>query len=237
VSDGPLVIGGTGGSGTRLFVGLAQSAGVQMGTLLNDSEDQLEIAAYFDRWINRWLTEDRACEKIMAKELGEIVNRHRAVPSVRWGWKEPRSVFLLEFLDRTFSGLRFLHVLRDGRDLAFSTNQNQLRKHGEVMLGSAGSVEPTRSIALWAKVNGAAADYAESEMEGRYLRLRFEDLLSSPDEAASSLAEFCGEGRTSTAALELLRPESLGAWRRAPSEVIRRLTEEAGPALARFGYL
>ena len=27
--------------------------------------------------------------------------------------------------------LRFLHVVRDGRDMALSENQNQLRKHGE----------------------------------------------------------------------------------------------------------
>jgi len=207
-----------------------------MGTLVNESEDQLEIAAYFDRWINRWLEEGSSCERVMTKELGEIMDRHRAAPSERWGFKEPRSIFCLEFLDRALSGIRFLHVVRDGRDLAFSTNQNQLRKHGEVMLGSAGEVEPQRSIALWAKVNEAAADYGEREMEGRYLRLRFEDLLDSPDEVGSRLAEFCGGGGASVASLELSRPESFEAWRRAPSQDVSRLVEEAGPALARFGY-
>ena len=31
--------------------------------------------------------------------------------------------------------LRFVHWMRDGRDMAFSENQQQLRKHGETVLG------------------------------------------------------------------------------------------------------
>lgn len=236
MSVGPLVIGGTGGSGTRLFTTLAQSAGVQMGTLLNESEDQLEVAAFLDRWINRWLANGRSCERVMTKEFEEIMERHRKDAPDNWGWKEPRSVLLLEYLDRTLAGLRFIHVIRDGRDLALSTNQNQLRKHGEAMLGTTGPVEPARSIALWAKVNSLAADYGESELMGRYLRLRYEDLLSSPDETASRLAEFCGAEIASAATLDLRRPRSLGAWQRAPSGDVRPLIAEAGPTLTRFGY-
>ena len=40
-------------------------------------------------------------------------------------------------------GLRFLHVVRDGRDMAFSDNQVQLRKHGDAVLGPARG-EPER---------------------------------------------------------------------------------------------
>ncbi len=48
-------------------------------------------------------------------------------------------------------GFRFLHFMRDGRDMAFSENQQQLRKHGDAVLtGEAARwKKPARSIALW----------------------------------------------------------------------------------------
>ena len=71
-----------------------------------------------------------------AAELRALVARQHAEADGRpWGWKEPRSVYLLPFLAAELPGLRFLHVVRDGRDMAFSENQVQLRKHGDAVLG------------------------------------------------------------------------------------------------------
>ena len=69
----------------------------------------------------------------MLADLGETLADHCAAVAgtAAWGWKEPRSIYLLPFFHRHLPGLRFLHVVRDGRDMAFSENQNQLRKHGE----------------------------------------------------------------------------------------------------------
>ena len=103
----------------------------------------------------------------------------RARPTGRpWGWKEPRSVYLLPFLAAELPGLRFLHVVRDGRDMAFSENQVQLRKHGDAVLGASDEPEALRSIALWREVNLRAADFGERELGDRYLRIRFEDLCA-----------------------------------------------------------
>ena len=48
--------------------------------------------------------------------------------------KNPRSMFLLPFFDSYFPALKFIHIVRDGRDMAYSKNQNQLHKHGSTLL-------------------------------------------------------------------------------------------------------
>ena len=68
----------------------------------------------------------------MLDDLGVLLVEHCATlePGRPWGWKEPRSIYLLPFFHQQLPALRFLHVVRDGRDMALSANQNQLRKHG-----------------------------------------------------------------------------------------------------------
>ena len=47
-SSSPIVIGGFGGSGTRVVVSLLQAAGVIMGSRLNGSPDLLDFVPLFD---------------------------------------------------------------------------------------------------------------------------------------------------------------------------------------------
>jgi hypothetical protein len=96
-------------------------------------------------------------------------------------------------------GLRFLHFLRDGRDIAFSKNQNQLNWHGRAVLGDEleKARTATRSLALWNRVNLAAAEYGERHLGPRYLRVRFEDLCSDPRVTVESIFEFLGSRATS----------------------------------------
>jgi hypothetical protein len=53
--------------------------------------------------------------------------------------------------------------------MAFSENQNQLKKHGDAVLGDElrRAKTPVRSIALWNRVNQAAADYGEEVRPSR----------------------------------------------------------------------
>ena len=57
--DGPLVIFGTGGSGTRVVARVAARAGYFLGARRNESEDALELAEFFDRWLNEYLAQSR----------------------------------------------------------------------------------------------------------------------------------------------------------------------------------
>ena len=44
----------------------------------------------------------------------------------KWGWKAPRSIYYLPLLLRVLKGnLRFIHVIRDGREISVADNQQQ----------------------------------------------------------------------------------------------------------------
>jgi hypothetical protein len=245
----PRVIGATGGSGTRVVARIVREGGLFIGTNLNRYEDALDFAAYFDRWINPYVAavDEGARTALfdeMTRELAEVVGTHlreRPGDAGLWGWKEPRSIYLLPFFDRLMSGFHFLHVIRDGRDMAFSENQNQLKKHGRVVLPRSRlpfRSRPSRSIELWARVNTLAADYGEQRMAGRYFRVQFERLCAEPGPTIEGILRFFGlrGDAARIAAEEVSPPATLGRWRDRGRRTIAELDRIAGPALARFGY-
>jgi hypothetical protein len=244
---GPRVIGATGGSGTRVLAGIARGGGMFTGTKLNDYEDAVEFGAYSDRWINPWVSAngtmpDPELEK-MTSELDALVTRHCAeMPADArcWGWKEPRSIYLLPYFDAVMPTIRYVHFVRDGRDMAFSENQNQLRKHGDVILDREQEQlpRPLRSIVVWTRVNERAADYGEQVLGERYLRIRFEDLCSEPAATARRVFDFFElEGDAEGVAEEAVRPPStLGRWQDEDPVTVRGLEDIAGRVLERFGY-
>jgi hypothetical protein len=239
LAHGPGVTGATGGSGTRVVARVMRRGGMFIGSDLNVSEDALDFAAFSDRWIDRYW--GRGAGPDMAAELRALAARQaadRPSPAQPWGWKEPRSVYLLPFLHEQLPSLRFLHVVRDGRDMAYSSNQMQLQKHGEVLLPPADEPRPLRSIALWSDVNLAAADYGERELGERYLRLRFEDLCAEPTAGVETILRFfelAGDA-PQIAADEVRSPSTFGRWRSEEPALTAALTERADTALQRFGY-
>ena len=243
----PRLIGATGGSGTRAFARAARRAGLFTGADLNVSEDSLPFGAYSDRWIDAYLPFRRAgtapdpdLEARMRADLERTLAAHLDGwdGTAPWGWKEPRSAFLLPFFAGVFPGLRFVHVVRDGRDMAFSTNQNQLRKHGAAWrIGERGSRQ-VRSIRLWSALNTATAAYGREVLGDRYLRLRFEDLCARPAATIAELLRFAGlDGDPEELARDVEAPSGLGRWRGERRRVVAALEREAGEALRLFGYV
>jgi len=188
--SGPQIICATGGSGTRVVARIVRHGGMFIGTNLNAAEDALDFGKYSDSWINVFMANRASTlplpsQAAMLHDLQRVLKRHLAPlpPTARaWGWKEPRSIFLLPFFHSQFPTLKFLHVIRDGRDMAYSTNQNQLRKHGTWLLDTTETEasQPRRSIALWSRLNLLTADYGETTPRTQYLRIRFEDLCHQP---------------------------------------------------------
>lgn len=243
----PNAIGATGGSGTRVVARIVRSGGMFIGTNLNQYEDALDFAGYSDRWINTFVSTNSelapADWEEMNDDLESVVVTHvlEKPEGKPWGWKEPRSIYLLPFYDRVMPKLRFLHFIRDGRDMAFSENQNQLRKHGAAVLdeGELRWRQPVQSIALWTRVNTQAADYGEQQMGDRYLRVSFEQLCTDPAATVERIYSFFGlEGDAVRVAQEEVRPpDTLGRWRGKRDKVVDELNRVAEPALRRFGYL
>ena len=250
---GPYVIGATGGSGTRVFARIVRHAAMFVGTHLNVSDDSLFFGDYSDRWIDSLMnaagSPSNHLHTAMVRDLATTVGQHlspllaepRDARWRAWGWKEPRSLFLLPFLHGQFPELKFVHVIRDGRDMAYSTNQNQLRKHGHTLLTPEESTwaPPLRSMALWTRLNIQRADYGETHLRDRYLRLRFEDLCRAPHPTIARMLHFLGlqADIEDVARLEVSPPPTLGRWQTQASMQIAELHRIGHVALERFGYL
>ncbi len=252
-SPAPIVIGATGGTGTRALQAVLAEAGVAMGRRLNYAGDAEDFIAVYDRWINPILDQvrrpdyrladlDAATATGVMDDLRQAIAAHtaRLDTSRRWGWKNPRSMYLLPVIAALYPDLHFIHVLRDGRDMALSDNQNQRDKHYASAFGVPNPGTAAASARLWGEANLAVADWGERCLGARYIRLRIEDLCSAPHAECARLL----------AALDLDRPglldrvaaipqpqASFGRWRSlAQPDLLHEDTGALARGLARFGY-
>jgi len=134
---------------------------------------------------------------------------------VQFGWKAPVSMLLLPFLREVFGPIKFLHVVRDGRDIALSRNMSPVKKFYKSFYGNDGlpaelpsSTDPTNSnntdvmnvlaMQLWNDWNLQVLEYEKKHGTNAndfdYLVMRTEDLLNPETKFQSlqQLADFVG---------------------------------------------
>ncbi len=108
----------------------------------------------------------------------------------RWADKSPRNVRRLGYIFKHFPKARFVHLLRDGRDAACSlrTHPKYKRIDGELV-----------EVGTWKRFEGCAQRWQDDVHEGLawrghpgYLELRYEDLVSEPEQHLRTLFEFLG---------------------------------------------
>ncbi len=115
----------------------------------------------------------------------------RPAADIRWGWKEPNTHIVIERLWQRLPGLRYVHVVRNGLDMAFSTNQHQLRLWGPHVLGAEGPVTPERSLAYWCEVHRRLQRLHAGNRDRMYW-LDFDALCRDPRKGVAGLLEFLG---------------------------------------------
>ncbi len=242
----PLVIGGMGGSGTRLPVMLLEQAGYWFGSWVNHKTK--------DAMAPRWLLEN-AFNRLMAaadqpdRELEELFMRlvrfHRwgmPDPNGSWGWKNPRSMWIIPFLSRLFPDMKFIHVIRDGRDMALTGNINLLRKHGADLLGDPAYMKDTvhAQFRLWALGNKMAWDAGKKYLGENYLLLDYNKLCSSPETEMSRLFNYIGVEDSSLLVDECMQSIRISRyperWRQSDHPLVQNPDHSLRQTLALFGY-
>jgi hypothetical protein len=195
----PVVIGGLGGSGTRAVVDYLRMAGVFPGSRLNVSNDSLPFADLYDTSVDEYLSDPYAFDKVKwCRKVGRALEEHLAgkPPGQRWLLKNPRSILMLEPLSNCLEGLFFVHVVRNGVEMAFSGNQRQAVLHGDRILGPEGerlAHGPVRSLAVWEAVNRMGERFARLQPD-KYLRIRYEDFCLNPAQEMERLDRRVGFG-------------------------------------------
>lgn len=249
----PVLIGATGGSGTRAVHGLLADTGLFMGVRLNGAGDAMDFEPFLDRRINDILRDrhslDYRPEELAADLRDGAMAELRAAAATyrteytggRWGWKNPRSMYVLPLIHTLYPQLWFIHLIRDGRDMAFSGNQNQPRKHYAALFGRplAADTDPVAAIELWDTANRGAAAFGERVLGERYIRIRFEDLCAAPLPVVEDLLRRLDLPleAAAAAAARVATPDSVGRWQREEPELAARVTEAGRAGLEAFGYL
>jgi Sulfotransferase family len=138
-----------------------------------------------------------------------------------WGWKEPNTHLFLEALAAHFRDLHYVHVVRHGLDMAFSTNQTQLYLWGPLFGVSSPACEeeiPRAALRFWIAANTSAIIRARSLFGHRFRVIDFERLCADPRGEIDGLLAFLGVDRPRAARGRLYDlprpPQSAGRYRR-----------------------
>jgi hypothetical protein len=248
-----VIIGAIGGSGTRVLWKILAAAGGYMGRRVTRNRDSLDLSEFLNAHLNPVLQRTGSLdyaldglpphlrlrtERALLTTLRAYLADRRQ-PSPFWGFKIPRSLYILPFLDCLLPQARFIQLVRDGRDMAFSKNSFQLDRHFAFL--SPPGVEtsgPVAAMRLWAKANGEAADWATRHLGDRHRIVRFEDLCAEPEREIAALLHWLHvDADARDLATLVAAPVSLGRWRSRPPEVIGELERIGAESLGRFGYL
>lgn len=245
----PIVIGAHGGSGSRALAQSMRVAGVWMGRWRSpQTEDALAprffLQRHFEEAMTLAMTPDQRHR--LERCFRRMIRAHRfglADACSPWGWKNPRFMWLIPFLASLYPRMTFVHLVRDGRDLALSKNRNLLRKHGQVLLRDQASLQNplTAQLRLWALGNQKAAAEGGAWLGKRYLHLKYEQLCAAPYDTLAQLYARLGQPVSDElierGAQLISPPQSIGAWRQTTHPALHQPEPEIAAALAQFGYL
>ncbi len=240
LDDSPLFVGGVGGSGTRVVCSMAIDAGYFMGGNLNDSLDSLDFQPFYDDNIRKYLEQKHSLD--FQTELKQIflecvLKNNAHINSPNWGAKNPRFILVLPFLFSLYPNMKFIHVIRDGRDMAFSTNQNQPRLYGDIFVKDLLPTDPLFNLRYWCIVNQSALEYCESNLRDNYFRVRYEDILEKSEETTKKIYEFLDSSITdySKTLSNIKPPTTVGRWK-LHQEKFSKMTQYEKNILEKFGY-
>ena len=179
----------------------------------------------------------------------------QASDKARWAEKTPRNISRIGAIFHFFPDARFVHVLREGRDVACS-----LRTHPRNKVVD-GKLVP---LDTWKSLAGCARRWRDDIecsrpwwSDPRFHTLRYEDLVRQPESVLRRLMAFLGEpwddamlahgGGASTRdvtrfaqnpeAIGAVNASSIGRWERDLDAKDRRIFKRiAGPLLVELGY-
>lgn len=139
-----------------------------------------------------------------------------------WGWKEPNTHVFLPQIAAAIPNLKYVHVIRNGLDMAFSSNQQQLANWGALI----GRVEvdgvrlsPKMALDFWITANRRATDIGNVLGPDMFHLLNYDRLCANPEEEIRGLLRFLrldGHDADPDLLKQIIAPVSVGRFRNHP---------------------
>jgi hypothetical protein len=166
---------------------------------------------------SEWLAE-------RAHSLRSVLQTSSPLEVRPWAWKEPNTHIVLPNLMCIARDLKYIHVMRNGLDMAWSTNQNQLMFWGNRFLSEEelAASRPRALLKYWCRTHQRIFEIARL-LPGRFFILNFDALCLSPVVELGKLLDFLQINYSISlvsALSELIQsPNSLGRYQFQPLDV------------------
>lgn len=136
------------------------------------------------------------------------------------GWKEPNTQFYLKEIYNFFPEMKYIHIVRNGADMAFSENLQQLKNWGFLFgLEYGQNLSKTeiarRQFEFWYRTNVFVSKYFD--YKEKFYLLNFDKLCVQPEKEIERLLIFLGLDYNSEKISQLSKiprmPESKGRYK------------------------
>ena len=171
-------------------------------------------------WIRRLAAYDRPQHPAdWLRDRADSLLRAGAVGTdpAQWGWKEPNTHVVLDRLQAALPAMKYIHVMRNGLDMAHSINQNQLRLWGTQFIGREYEISPYFSLRFWCTVHRRVLALGES-MPERFLLLNYDRFCLHPQDGIGKLLDFLDVAPSAADVARLAHlvraPSSIGRYKK-----------------------
>lgn len=161
----------------------------------------------------------------------------------RWAEKTPRNLLFMEELHSIFPRMKFINLVRDGRDVASSMLQHGFWpiapsfKYPETLRFS-GAMTFEKAVDYWVTWMAIGRSQAAQMPRTTYMEVRLEDLVANPGETMARVLSFIDLPFDDALLSYDLSRSHTGRWNRDLShEQVEWIMERAGPMLAECGYV
>jgi Sulfotransferase family len=258
----PIVMFNKSHSGSRLTAHLLAKGGVFMGAhqrSTRDAWDMLPLVRYlvlrhYPDYRAALAGEDALLPDVIRAALERHLEGYDPASGRRWGWKLCETSFILPVVAACFPAAHFVHLVRDGRDVAFSNHTGPTDPFWKKLFFGTAAIDSWRGLPLtgrayrrhphlfnaqhWLASVTAGRTYGRA-LGDRYFELRYEALCGAPAAAAGRLFAFLGLGSPEGALASLgetVRVRRIGKFRRQPARKLREVLSVIGPLQAELGY-
>jgi hypothetical protein len=256
----PIIVFCKSHSGSRVLARLLLAAGVYLGPDRNESEDAVGLLDLVRPMVERhypsYGTLMRHGDPDLERLVTTVLDRHLAelARGQRWGWKLCESLYILPILHRLFPTAQFVHLVRDGRDVAFSDHIAPTEAFWRKVYFDTAVVERWRHLRLSARkykecphrfnarhwVNSVTTARHYGAMIGaNYREVRYEALVAQPLEECGRVLSELGLGIEPTALRSFaatIEDGRVGKFRRQPLRKRAEAESVLRPTLESFGY-